>query len=204
MAKKTPTKQLYDTLDKAFNHFNRTLFSGDLPPALITVARKRGAHGYFWANVFKDRGEGKAKLDEICLNPDGMNRDAAIVISTLAHEMAHHWQQHHGKPGKGPYHNKQWVEKMLEIGLQPISPNGKGTGTKVGHEIIEDGAFEKSFATLKDARLDWASVPRRGDVRPQSRHKIVCPDCGQKVWGTDKNSLVCGECNVPMKKEGEE
>lgn len=34
---KTPTKRAYDGLDAAYEHFNKRLFAGRLPPCLITV-----------------------------------------------------------------------------------------------------------------------------------------------------------------------
>ena len=39
------------------------------------------------------------------------------VLGTLLHELLHAWQQAHGKPGKGNYHNKQFREKAREFGL---------------------------------------------------------------------------------------
>jgi len=38
--------------------------------------------------------------------------------------MVHQWQQHHGKPGRRGYHNKQWAAKMNSVGLVPTHTGG--------------------------------------------------------------------------------
>jgi hypothetical protein len=39
------------------------------------------------------------------------------VLGTLLHELLHAWQQVHGTPGKGNYHNRQFRTKALGLGL---------------------------------------------------------------------------------------
>ena len=39
------------------------------------------------------------------------------VLGTLLHEQLHAWQQEHGKPGKGNYHNVEFRRKAKEYGL---------------------------------------------------------------------------------------
>lgn len=39
------------------------------------------------------------------------------VLGTLLHELLHAWQQEHGKPGKGNYHNIEFRGKALRLGL---------------------------------------------------------------------------------------
>ena len=51
----TPTAETYNGLQKAFDHFNAALFENRLPPVMFTLTRKRGAHGYFWAEQFNHR-----------------------------------------------------------------------------------------------------------------------------------------------------
>ena len=200
-----PTLEMFDRLTDAFDHYNKVLFDDELPQCLILVARKKNAAGYFWPKAFKSTG-GKERNHEICLNPDSMHRSAADVHSTLVHEMVHLWQEEFGKPGKGAYHNKQWCRKMLELGLEPYSRRGKGekaTGTRVSHTIMEGEAFMKAFMSLpsKTQRIDWASSPQIAEKRPNSRYKLVCPECGQTIWGNDRNHVKCLGCDVTMQKE---
>ena len=81
----TPTAETYNGLQKAFDHFNETLFEKRLPPVMFTLTRKRGAHGYFWAEQFEHR-DGD-RTHEIAMNPTTMDRSIEAVLSTLVHEM---------------------------------------------------------------------------------------------------------------------
>jgi hypothetical protein len=42
-------------------------------------------------------------------------------MSTLVHEQCHQQQAEQGRPSRSGYHNKEWSQKMLAIGLQPIN-----------------------------------------------------------------------------------
>ena len=89
-------------------YLNRTLFDGELPNCLITLQRSKRSYGYFCGDRF-GRADGLV-TDEIALNPRYFHdRPVADVLSTLAHEMAHLWQHHYGKPGRGRYHNREWA-----------------------------------------------------------------------------------------------
>src|SRR6266852_1948303 len=108
----SPNRQ-YVTLATAFDFFNRRLFDGKLPPALITLQRHAGSHGYYSAKRFEGRAEKDRETDEIALNPGTFEgRTDQEILSTLVHELAHHWQAHQGKPSRGRYHNEQWAAKM--------------------------------------------------------------------------------------------
>ena len=101
-------------------HFNRELFGGLLCDCMITLPRRnRRTLGYFWAQRFVEIG-GTDRTDEIALNPQHfLHQPMRETLSTLVHEMVHLWQQHHGKSGRGRYHNREWAEKMKQVG--PVS-----------------------------------------------------------------------------------
>ena len=109
------------------------------------MQRHKGAYGYFSGERFASAGNPSEITDEIALNPTHFaTRSPAAVLSTLAHEMAHLWQYHFGKPSRTGYHNKEWAAKMREIGLIPSDtgePGGKETGQRVTHYPEEGGAF---------------------------------------------------------------
>ena len=159
MLNSTPTGELYDELMQAFNHFNRSLFDDVLPAAVITLQRDRKSYGYFSGGRFVRRSGELA--DEIAMNPSHFAaHPIENTLSTLAHEMAHQWQHHHGKPGRRSYHNKEWAERMVAIGLMPShtgAPDGKRTGERIDHYIIADGPFAVSCVALLSARftLNW-------------------------------------------------
>lgn len=203
-----PTKETYDRLQQAFDHFNKALFGSTLPNPLFTYQRRRNTYGYFSGGRFKN--EDGRPADEIALNPALMaDRPIREVLATLVHEMVHQWQRHDGEPGRGRYHNRQWAEKMKEAGLQPSDTGmegGKETGETVGHYIIPGGAFDAAADRLlgKGFAIAWAEVrpaqPADGagaeTMQPApkggKRVRYSCPACGLKAWAKHDAQLVCG------------
>lgn len=155
-----PTKEAYEELQKAYDHFNLALFEGRLPDCLITLQREKNAFGYFSAARFVNKK--RVKTDEIAMNPTYFSvRTIAETLSTLAHEMTHLFQVHFGTPGRARYHNKEWADKMEAIGLMPSSTGqegGKRTGDRMSHYIVEGGPFENACKKLltEDFKLSWA------------------------------------------------
>jgi predicted SprT family Zn-dependent metalloprotease len=142
---------------------NEHLFNGTLPICLITLQREKKTYGYFCGNRFHKIGNVKETTDEIALNPQyfrSSGRDDKGVISTLVHEMCHLWQHHYGKPGRARYHNKEWADKMISIGLIPSSTGAAGgmmTGDSMDHYVDEKGLFNKVFNELviQGFSLQW-------------------------------------------------
>ena len=203
---RTPTAETYASLDEAFNHFNHELFGDRLPACLITLQRKRGARGYFWAEQFKHREDGD-RAHEIAMNPESMGRTIPEVLSTLVHEMTHLEQQEFGTPGKGGHHNKEWGELMDRVGLTPTStgePGGARTGRKVTHMIVEGGLFDLSCQRLIDSgfALPWftegAAAADKAKKKDLSKVKFQCPCCEARAWAKLGSRLICGDCNEEM------
>jgi predicted SprT family Zn-dependent metalloprotease len=208
-----PTKDTYDRLQQAYEHFNKGLFGGMLPNALITLQRRKGTYGYFAGDRFTSV-DGKA-ADEIALNPQAFaDQELIDVLAILAHEMVHLWQHRFGMPGRGRYHNREWAEKMKEIGLQPTDGSADGskeTGDRITHVIVAGGPFENAARKLiaRDFALIWKEVPVRdepapageGAAQPEKSGKRVrydCPECDLKAWAKHDALLLCGEHKVPM------
>jgi predicted SprT family Zn-dependent metalloprotease len=203
-----PTSEVAFALDKAFDHFNRELFDGQLPHCLMLVHRKRNAHGYFWAEQIKRNSDGTT-MHEIALNPHTMGRTPREVLATLAHEMAHLWDHEHGKPPKTG-HGKTWAAKMDEIGLTPTAtgqPGGARTGRKVTHMIVDGGPFDQAFQRLADAGvvLDISAIipPLKEKKKDLSKVKHTCPSCNMNVWGKLGIRVECLDCNERMLPEDE-
>jgi predicted SprT family Zn-dependent metalloprotease len=207
-----PTNDTYAALQKAYDHFNRELFGGELPPCLITLQRQRGAYGYFSGDRFQER-TGSGTTDEIAMNPNHIGgRSAEATLSTLAHEMAHLWQHHHGKPSRTGYHNAEWARKMREIGLIPTAtgaPGGKETGQKVTHMIEGGGAFARSCAALvaSGVAVNWHDPHADSEAAKKKRNtraKFTCPTCGLNAWAKPQAALICGDCDERMSEEAPE
>ncbi len=146
----------FKTLDDLYRFYNQAIFGGELSDCIVNMSRHGGAYGFFAANRWRGENETKKIIHEISINPDFMNRDDIEWHSTLVHEMCHLWQEDFGKPSRGGYHNRQWADKMIQVGLMPTDtgePGGQLTGQRVTHYIIPDGKFEQVFKTLSSEDL---------------------------------------------------
>ena len=144
----------YVSLQQAFNFFNDKLFNANLQEAFITLSRKRGARGYFWAQQFNAR-QGNQTIHEIALNPEHFKgRTDKDILSVLVHEMAHMWQEQFGqkKPRKN-YHNREWADKMWNVGLPP---------SRSGLSPVDEYKEVKRISFIKDGSDD--------DIRLQHRY----------------------------------
>jgi predicted SprT family Zn-dependent metalloprotease len=220
------TQEAYAELQQAYDHFNVELFEGKLPHCLITLNRKdRRCMGYFSPTRFAHRLEPKRYTDEIALNPVHFHAKIGEILQTLVHEMVHLWQQHHGKPPRKAYHDRQWAAQMEAVGLMPSStgkPGGAKTGQKMADYPIAGGAFEKAAKKLmadKTFKLSWYDRAQEiakpggavgggdgeeGEGKPSrsgKRVKFTCPGCEANAWGKASLVLICGECRETFKSE---
>lgn len=217
----SPTAQAYAELQAAFDHYNRELFGGELPPCLITMQREKRTYGYFSSRRFVHRDD-RTQTDEIAMNPAYFAVVPLIeILQTLVHEMTHAWQYHFGKPSRPGYHNGEWADKMESIGLMPSStgqPGGARTGQKMADYPIPGGLFMQAtdrlltkdfriswfdrfpattisgtalFATEHDATLMELLAPAKPGNR-SNRIKYRCPSCKTQVWGKPSLQLICG------------
>jgi predicted SprT family Zn-dependent metalloprotease len=200
-----PTDEQFGAYQAMFDFLNARLFGGELPAVILNFSRKARTLGFFAPERW-ERSDGTV-VHEISLNPRYLRergpRDAA---STLAHEMAHLWQQVYGKPGRGGYHNRQWAAKMDDIGLTPSSTGaegGKRTGDRVSHFIVDGGPFDVAFAAMPaECLLPWAcGEPDKAAVeKPRSKVKYSCGTCGINAWGKPELAIICGECGEQLEE----
>jgi hypothetical protein len=155
----SPTVSFYSELQKAYDHFNATLFENKLSPCLITLRSSSHAYGYHHSKRFvSPKGE---FLDELGLHPGFFTlRPVEEVLSTLVHEMVHHWQEHFGSSTPSNAHNREWGKKMKEVGLIPSNtalPGGKTTGRTMSHYIEPDGQFIKACRDVVNSgfKIEW-------------------------------------------------
>lgn len=158
-----PTQEIYAELQKAYDFFNVRLFDGILPPCLITLQREKTSVGYFSPARFASvRGE---RTDEIALNPSYLGIVPLVeTLQTLCHEQVHLWQHHFGTPGRGRYHNDEWAERMVRLGLMPSStgrPGGRRTGDTMADYAIEGGAFLAACRDLVSEAFTFTWYDRR-------------------------------------------
>jgi hypothetical protein len=200
--KEAITPAEYRAFQEAYDFFNAELFAGSLPHVLVTLQRHAKTSAYFSPERFSGRNEAKVTAHELAMNPDSFTgRTDESILSTLAHEMAHVWQQTHGTPPRRSYHDRQWATKMKEIGLQPSTTGelgGKETGQSVTHYIIPGGLYAKAYAKLKARgfQLHWQSAPagKQAKAKKASKTKFTCPACAQNAWAKPAALLICGNC----------
>lgn len=201
-----PTVDTYPVLQDAYDHFNDAIFDGLLPNCLITLsAEMRRAYGYYRNHAMKGTANQEVSTDEISLNPFTFaGRTDREIYSTLVHEMAHLWQHHFGVDNKKTPHDREWAEKMEEIGLMPSStgqPGGKRTGRRVSHYIIEGGIFDGSEAKFK-GKIEWRGAPIIREKKGSKRTKYTCSCCGTNAYGKSGLNIHCGDCSEPMYSGG--
>ncbi len=136
------------------------------------------------------------------------DRTDAEILSTLVHEMVHHWQAHFGNPGRGRYHDEEWARRMDELGLMPSAtgePGGRRVGQRVTHYIIAGGCFEQACREVLagGVRVEWQS--RENEERAaararsnRSKTKYTCPGCGVNAWAKPDVRLLCGDCGEEL------
>jgi len=195
------TEREYRAFQAAYDFLNTELFSGSLPHVLVTLQRHATAKGYFAPNRFAGRIE-QGTAHELAMNPDVFTgRSDKLILSTLAHEMVHVWQQTYGKIPRRAYHDKQWAEKMKAVGLYPSTtgePCGKETGQSVTHYIIEGGSYDHAYAKFAATgfQLNWQSQPFGIERKKKtaSKTKYTCGTCGTNAWAKPDTLLICGAC----------
>jgi hypothetical protein len=225
-----PTLIQFKAFENAYDYFNERLFQNDLPPVILNLSRKSKAMGFVapfrWRRA--EDAVGKGSIHELSINPEILSMSLIDVYSTLVHEQVHIWQYTHGNPSRNGYHNKEWADKMLSVGLIPSDTGKEGgntTGQNMGDYPEAGGIFLSVLAQMPEAyKLPFVSV--EGDHRlrfqaptsnaeteteegeeeqaaaakPKSKNKYTC-FCGCNVWGKVGLNLICGDCGEKFSME---
>jgi predicted SprT family Zn-dependent metalloprotease len=204
----TPTTDQWSAYQRLYSYFNQELFGGDLPDIILNFRGRRDVAGFFaperWISI------AGAKTHEIALSPAHLTSNLEEVCGVLVHEMCHLWQTELGSPSRSGYHNKEWSDKMISLGLMPSTtghPNGKRTGQHMSHYIMPIGVFEQTLAKMPELlRLPWlyetSTVQNNPSVTEEkdskAKIKYTCPVCKTNVWGKSGLKLICASCNKDM------
>lgn len=199
-----PTIEFYGYLAEAFDFFNKKLFSNELAPVMFVITRKKNVAGHFrrrgWLN------EGEDSFHEIAVNPQHFISASPLELcQTIVHEMCHQWQAEHGTISRAGYHNKEWADKMKDIGLDPISKNGKGTGQSVSDKPIDGGVFEQACVeffllgyklAIVDGAYNTGQMLKQLNAILAERIKIHSGDSGSSDTELDASSKTINELAV--------
>lgn len=219
----TPTLELADQLQQAFDFFNARLFKGELEQCLLSYEPHKKVKGYFLPKRFvkkmEKRASGDIVLHKIALNPmTHHERTTKMTLSTLVHEMVHLKVEQSGKGPVRPYHCKKWAEAMTAIGLIPVVvnskglPTGKATGANATHEIEVGGPFEEACDELIKSGFDLPisqlpELPK--ETKPKKKKKkdtvtYCCPSCDTKFQAKRGLNANCGDCDDHFEPQKEE
>jgi hypothetical protein len=186
-------------LDDLAAYLSRKLFRGRdaLPRVMVNVVRRARSTGHIKQQLSTDPKRDEV-LVEINLNLEVLPNYRA-VCSEICHQLVLVWQRSHGKPSRLGYHNYDWVDKMMKIGLMPSStgqPDGEMTGQRMSHYPIEGGLFMQVFDSMPDDLFLVPIVYRR--ERPSSAKRLTyyCP-CRPKnrclaAPGFEATCRLCG------------
>jgi len=224
-----PTREAYLHWAERYDYYNKRLFGGVLPKAIIVLRRMPKTAGYFLRNSMDNRSG--AVVHEIALNPTLFkllgDREAD---QTMVHEQTHLWRfvfgprGKNGKPGAAGYHDRHWADKMEAVGLKPFNTRdpSKRTGYSVSDRVIDGGPFDIAHRELAIAGtlIDWrdhafgsalaATQGSTGDdngasneqAKKKDRIKFTCSGCKLNAWAKPKAKLDCGVCKQPMAPAG--
>lgn len=165
-----PTLEFYTLFQFIYDHFNKTLYNDELPSCMIVITRKNRTFGYYSSKRWVNK-ENK-ETDELAINPMFFSEYPLIeMLQTVAHEMCHLWQNHFGKETRRTYHNKEWGNKMISIGLMPSNtgkPGGKKTGQQMMEYPIDGGLFIKTCKSLvKNPKFEKLWYDRTTNIQLQ-------------------------------------
>lgn len=130
---------------------------------------------------------------EITINARHLSRPLFDILDTLLHEMLHQWQDMYGKPGRSNYHNNEFIEKALSIGISSDS-----WGHSLG--IVKDGLFEKMLIkygiNTEGIQYYNPQFPQKVQDISQGKSKLKKWTCGcQNAWiGKSDFEAKCKIC----------
>jgi predicted SprT family Zn-dependent metalloprotease len=213
-----PTLLQFTALQQAYDFYNQELFfpifTEILSPVMLSLNdnHRRRYVGYYAFDKYKDE-QGNI-LSLINLTPEYLNQPFMEVMSTLVHEMCHHYQYTLGvkKGRRTPYHDKEFAGIMERVGLICSStgkPDGKKTGIGMSHYLLDGGMFErltqnapetlKSPFTLNNNFFIRENDSNEEKVKIQKQKiKYECSKCNAKVWGKPNLEIRCIPCNTNL------
>lgn len=178
-------KDIIETLQLWAGRFNEE-FKLEIPEVSLAIDSLRCTtlgHFRYGHNGFGLKGE-------IALNIRYLfgQREAWEVLGTLLHELLHAWQQAHGKPGKGNYHNREFRDKAKSLGLLI---DKRGVTGYAAESLFKD--MLRRF----DVVVPFFEVPLPR-VRDKGNSKLKKWSCGCfNVWcakpDLDARCMKCGQ-----------
>ena len=167
--------------------FNMEFFKGQpVPvPAISFGKSKVGSLGHYviGRNSFGVK-------ENININRVHLDRPMWDILATLVHEMCHSWQAAYGEPSNSWFHNKEFREKMLEIG---IVVNSKGCHLGVQDPFVFILKKHRVKVNGKQSPDGFIKIPPK--PKPKGKSKLKKWTCGcTNVRAAVKLEATCDIC----------
>lgn len=192
-------------LEDAFDVLNAEYFESALSKTLITIQNTPHAYGHYAPYEAWKETDGTGHR-EINLGAGTLDRPITETISTLVHEMTHHYCDSNGikdTSRSGHYHNKRFKVEAEKRGLIIAHADGIGWSLTTPSEELVAFCETQGWTGIDIKRLGGCATDApKGKVQSSTR-KYVCPLCGQSVRATKTVSIICGNCMVAMKCDAE-
>lgn len=211
-------KSMQEVLEYGFDVLNRVYFDGELPSVVITIMSSPKSYGHFTISpVWKLE---EARLNEINISAEHLDRDIESVMATLMHEMCHYYCQINGiqdTSKAGRYHNKNFKREAELRGLS-ISYH-KYIGYSITEptpefiQVIKDNGIEKPIDINRDGEIWFGGlgiglggsgtdgtngligVDGKPKKKKGSTRKYICSGgCGCSFRATKDLNVMCLDC----------
>lgn len=169
--------------------FNVTFFK-DEPvgvPVISFEKTKTGNLGHYviGRNAFGVR-------ENININRVHLDRTLWEILATLVHEMCHSWQAAYGSPSNSWFHNREFREKMLVIG---ISVNEKGCQLGIQEPFVS--LLKQHGIEVTGDQNPEGLIQITPKERPRGRSKLKKWTCGCQIVRVGKAGFkatcdICG------------
>jgi len=164
-------------------------FKLEIPQIAICVDRFGRRLGHFRAGP-----NGFGLSSEIAINQNYLGKGPFWdVLGTLLHEQLHAWQEVHGKPGRGNYHNKEFRLKADSLGL--VVDSSGVTQYRQPSPFTE--VLERYG--IKVPKLA-AITPPRPALRGTSKLKLWYCGCTRVRVAVARFKALCLNCNREFKR----
>jgi hypothetical protein len=149
---------------------------------------------------------GDARMPEVLVSGEGLNRSPAEVLTTLLHEAAHALADVRGikdTSRQGRWHNQRFATIAGELGLTASkdeklgwSPCQLAPGTQARYAVVLD---ELSAAMQAYSHSDDAATKKRAN---SNNGLVLTCECARKirvsVSTVEGSPIICGVCEAPF------
>jgi hypothetical protein len=178
-------EQLVALYNRAFDHFNTTLFDNALPKVIITIQTRgrKKCYGWFWKDRWNEAGK---PAHEINMSAENINRTKEDQCETLIHEMVHLHNaiRDISDCNSLQYHNKHFKSAAEQAGLLVMKYPGRGWGmTSLG-------------AAAKAAVDSFTEVFPSDTFRPEKKviynriYTVMCTEEDYALFKAVQNNLT--------------